>query len=360
MSKPHVAVALACFAALAPLTSARSEVFKDKTITMIVNYGAGGNVDTEARIFQRHLSKHLGGKPTIIVQNIIGAAGLNAINQLGLQVGIKEPSLTVGFMTFNAIAPVIDDPALRVKVDVFKVVAGVGSWYAAYARKDILPAPGRPQDIAKAKGVYAAGYARSSNHDIRLRLMFELMGTDYKVVTGFQSVGAINKAIAQGEINFMLSTLPGYETQAVPQLIDTGIAIPMWQLGGAGDDGKPLGSPDLVKRGIKFFEEVYQDAHGKAPSGPKYKALQMSNDTSAKLARMVMMPPGASNEALAEMRKGFMSLLKDAEFVAEYKKIIKSDPVLFDGPQSERTLSKAINNVDPAVKAVLKEAAGVK
>ncbi len=360
MTKSHVAAALAFFAALSPLTPARAEIFKDKTISMIVNYGAGGNVDTEARIFQRHLSKHLAGKPTIIVQNIIGAAGLNAVNQMGLQVGIKEPSLTVGFMTFNAMAPIIDDPALRVKVDVFKIVAGVGSWYAAYARKDVLPAPGRPQDIAKAKGVYAAGYARTSNHDIRLRLMFELMGTEYKVVTGFQSVGAINKAIAQGEISFMLSTLPGFETQAVPQLIDTGIAIPMWQLGATDDDGKHLGSPDLAKRGIKFFEEVYEDAHGKKPSGPKYSALQLSNEASAKLARMVMMPPGASNEAVAEMRKGFMALLKDAEFLAEYQRIIKAAPILFPADQASKALSRAINNVDPAVKAVLKEAAGVK
>ncbi len=344
---------------VAAAQTAPGELFKDKTLTIIVNYGAGGNVDTEARIYQRHLPKHLPGKPTIIVQNIIGAAGMNAVNQLGLQVNIKEPSLTIGFMTFNALAPIIDDPSLKVKVEVFRVVAGVGSWYAAYSRKDILPAPGRPQDIAKAKGVYAAGYARSSNHDIRLRLMFELMGTDYKVVTGFQSVGAINKAIAQGEIGFMLSTLPGYETQAVPQLIETGIAIPLWQLGATGDDGKQIGSPELTKRGMKHFEEVFEDAHGKRPSGPRYAALQLSNDSSAKLARMVMMPPSASNEALAAVRKAFVDILKDADFVAEHQKIIKAEPILFPADQAERSLMKAIKDVDPAVKRVLKEAAGV-
>lgn len=95
------------------------------------------------------------------------------------------------------------------------------------------------------------------------------------------------------------------------------------------------------------------------PSGPKYDALVMSNDSSAKLARVVMMPPGASNEALAELRKGFVSIMKDREFIAEYQKIIKMDPILFTGPQAEQSLAKAINNVAPAVKAVLKEAAGV-
>ena len=131
MVKRTRVIAFTCAASMAAAVPVSAQVFKDKQITMIVNYGAGGNVDTEARIFQRHLGKHIEGKPTIIVQNIIGAAGMNAVNQLGLQVGIKEPSLTFGFMTFNAIAPVIDDPSLRVKVDVFKLIAGVGSWYAA-------------------------------------------------------------------------------------------------------------------------------------------------------------------------------------------------------------------------------------
>ena len=353
------AISMTAAAALAAATPASADVFKDKVVAIMVNYEAGGNVDTEARIFQRHLPKHLGGRPNIIVQNVPGAGGLTAVNQLGLGIGVREPSLTIGFMTFNAIAPLIDDPALKVKVDIFPVIAGIGSWYAAYARKDILPGNKRPADIAKAKGVFAAGYARSSNHDIRLRLMFDLLGTDYKVVTGFQSVGVINKAIAQGEINFMLSTLPGYETQAVPNLIEPGIAIPMWQLGAISDSGGLVGSEELARRGLGFFEDVYKEAHGKAPSGAKYDALVLSNDSSAKLARLAMMAPGASKEAVDEVRKGFQALKTDKDFVAEYLKIIKIEPIVFTPAQAEAALKKATQNVDPAVKAVLKEAAGV-
>jgi hypothetical protein len=32
---------------------------------LIVNYGVGGNIDTEARILARHLPKHIPGSPTI-------------------------------------------------------------------------------------------------------------------------------------------------------------------------------------------------------------------------------------------------------------------------------------------------------
>lgn len=351
-----VSAVIAC-AAVSPV---QAQFFQSKIITMVINYGAGGNVDTEGRIFERHLGKHLAGKPTIIVNNVPGAGGLTAINQMGMGVGVKDPSLTLGFVTFNPVAMLIDDPALRVNVERFEMIAGVGANYVAYARKDALPGKGQPADIAKAKGIHAAGYARSSNHDIRLRLMFDLLGSEYKVVTGFQSIGAVNVAIEQNEINFMLSTLPGYETQAVPNLINKGIAIPLWQMGAIDARGNLVGNDKIEKSGVKFFEQVFEEAHGKKPSGPKYRALQVTNELSAKLARISMMPPGADKQAVQELRKAFAALEKDQEFVKEYTKIIQMEPELIGGEQAQRLLSEAVKATDAEVKAVLKDAAGVK
>ena len=36
---------------------ASAQFYKDKTLTLLVNYAAGGNADTEARVFQKHLSQ---------------------------------------------------------------------------------------------------------------------------------------------------------------------------------------------------------------------------------------------------------------------------------------------------------------
>jgi tripartite-type tricarboxylate transporter receptor subunit TctC len=331
-----------------------------KSFTMVVNFAAGGNVDTEGRIFQRHLGRHLPGKPRIVVQNSPGSGGLTAINQLGAGIGVKDPSATIGFVTFNPVAELIGDPALKVKIGAFSIVASVGQWYVAYVRKDALPGKRRPVDIANAKRVRAAGYARSSNHDIRIRLMFELMGVDGKVVTGFRSVGAVNKAIAHGEIDFMLSALPGYHAQALPMLIEPGIAIPMWQLGAHDASGRPVASPELARRGIRLFEDVFRDAHGRMPGGAQYEALRIGNDTAARLARIALMPPGASPDAVAGMRKAFEALRTDQEFAAEYERIIGKRPSLFTAAEAERSLSKAMSGVDPAVKAVFEKAAGMK
>lgn len=356
--RTRLAILPISLAAILSATSAQAQYFKGKVITLIINYAAGGNADTEGRIFERHLSKHLEGKPTIVVQNIPGAGGLQAINQMGLGVGIKDPSLTLGFFTFNPIAVLVDDPVLRVKVDTFPLVAGVGAYYVAYGRKDALPGERRPQDMAKATNINAAGYSRHSNHDIRLRLMFELMGTGYKVVTGFQSIGAVNVAIEQNEINFMLSTTPGYETQAVPNLINKGVAMPFWQMGAKSPDGRISGSEKIKAQGVKYFEEVYQDAYGKPPSGPLYQAMLVTDNLSAEIARVATMPPGAAKEAVEEIRRAFLALQTDQAFIDEYQRVIKADPILISGEAAQKTLGDALRNATPEVKAILKEAGG--
>ncbi len=358
MKRTSKAVMIAALLGAVP-ASAYAQYFKGKTITMVINYGAGGNVDTEGRIFERHLGKHIEGKPNIIVNNVPGAGGLTAINQMGVGVGVKDPSTTLGFVTFNPMAILVDDPALRVKMDSFAMIAGIGGYYVAYARKDALPGAQRPQDIATAKQIHAAGYARSSVHDVRLRLMLDLMGSGYQVVTGFQSTGAVNLAIAQNEINFMLSTLPGYENQAVPNLIDTGIATPLWQIGSRNAEGKLTGSDKLEKSGVRFFEDVYKDAHGAAPSGTRYRALQLINELRAQLARAILMPPGANPEAVAELRKALVALGQDEQFIADYKRIVQEDPIMIDGAGAQKLIAEAIQGADAQMKAILKEAVGI-
>src|SRR5258707_8008111 len=46
------------------------EFYRGRSITMLVGGGAGGGYDTYARIFARHMAKHIPGNPTIIAKNM--------------------------------------------------------------------------------------------------------------------------------------------------------------------------------------------------------------------------------------------------------------------------------------------------
>jgi len=75
-------LAAAAFAVLLP-SSAEAQLYKGKTVTMIVNYPAGGPTDLEGRIVAHHLPKHIPGSPSIVVKNVGGAGGIIGSNQLG-------------------------------------------------------------------------------------------------------------------------------------------------------------------------------------------------------------------------------------------------------------------------------------
>src|SRR5579862_8203472 len=100
-----------------PAGPALAQFYKDRTLTLLVNYGVGGNADTEARVYQQHLGKYIPGHPTIIIRNMPGAGGVTAMNQLGLNIGSLPDGLTLGYFTMSATVLITDDPVLKIKID---------------------------------------------------------------------------------------------------------------------------------------------------------------------------------------------------------------------------------------------------
>jgi tripartite-type tricarboxylate transporter receptor subunit TctC len=56
--------------------AAQDQFYKDKTITIVVGYSAGGGYDQYARMLARHYGRHIPGSPNVIVQNLPGAASM--------------------------------------------------------------------------------------------------------------------------------------------------------------------------------------------------------------------------------------------------------------------------------------------
>jgi tripartite-type tricarboxylate transporter receptor subunit TctC len=76
--------------------SARADDFyQGKTLTVIVGFAPGGGVDTTARMVARHLVRFIPGQPSLVIQNMEGAAGLVAANHVGRRVAPDGLTLAV-------------------------------------------------------------------------------------------------------------------------------------------------------------------------------------------------------------------------------------------------------------------------
>src|ERR1043165_1370680 len=128
-----------CLAAVAALLVASSlaaparaddDFYKGKTITFIVPTATGGGYDTYSRLIARHLGRHLPGQPTIVPQNMPGAAGTRAANYLysvapkdGTVIGMIDqaiyleqilgsPGLTADASKFNWVGRILSNSAV--------------------------------------------------------------------------------------------------------------------------------------------------------------------------------------------------------------------------------------------------------
>jgi tripartite-type tricarboxylate transporter receptor subunit TctC len=312
---------------------ASAQFYKGKTITMIVNYPAGGPTDLEGRIVAQHLPSHIPGNPTIVVKNVGGGGGLIGSNQLGEAPPNGE---TIGFFTLDIPGQIVGASALRTPYSDFVLIAGVESPLVVYMRRDVPPGLNTAADVMKTKDFKALSLNAQNSNTLNLTLSLDMLGLKYQAVPAYRGLKEVETAILQNIGQVANSSLSGWSGSIEPTMGH--VVMPLWQLSprknGAYPRSKAL--PDMPT-----FEEFYAQAlPGKPLAGNKlYEALRTVGDPQLAMFRVVLLPPKASDEATAVMRAGFIDLWKDQKFLADYSKVIKTEPILVTGNEGQAVLS---------------------
>ncbi len=96
----HLAFALSVI--LASVTPAAAQdvasFYKGKTVRIVVGFTPGGGYDVYARSLARHFGRYIPGNPTVVVQNMPGAASLKSVQYLTAGAPTDGTLIT----TFNA------------------------------------------------------------------------------------------------------------------------------------------------------------------------------------------------------------------------------------------------------------------
>ena len=80
-----------------------ADFYKGKQVAVQVGFGAGGGMDTTARIWARHLGEYIPGNPSVIVQNVPGGGSAKLASKLynatpnnGLTMGLISSAVAIG------------------------------------------------------------------------------------------------------------------------------------------------------------------------------------------------------------------------------------------------------------------------
>jgi tripartite-type tricarboxylate transporter receptor subunit TctC len=332
-----------------PIYSAETPFYRGKTLTVLINFAAGGPTDIEGRLVARFLGKHLPGQPTIVVQNMPGAGGVTGTNYLG---EIAKPDgLTLGYFTGQFFNLLTADPNLRVDLAKFAYIASIEGVAVAYLRKDVAPGFQEPKDIIKAKGFRAGGLSLNSAKDVRFRLQLDILGIPHQYVTGYNSNSDARLAVERNEIQFFTEGTPGYRSQVQPRMVKEGVVTPVYADELVSADGEFRPSAEVPD--IPSFSELHQQIFGKLGSGVLWETLKTINLTHA-MQRIAKVAPNTPPEAIAALRQGFSQMIKDPEFIQEFKKVTRSDPGFQVGGEADKLIKKLVQ-ASPEVKSTIRK-----
>jgi tripartite-type tricarboxylate transporter receptor subunit TctC len=320
-----------------PAFSADAPFYRGKTLTVLINFAAGGPTDVEGRLAARFLGKHIPGQPSIVVQNMPGAGGVTGTNYLG-EVA-KPDGLILGYFTNQFFNLLTADPTLRVDLAKFAYIASIEGVAIAYIRKDVAPGIQDPKDMIKAKNFKAGGLSLNSAKDVRFRMQLDILGIPHQYVTGYNSNADARLAVERNEIQFFTEGTPGYRSQVQPRMVKEGVVVPVYAdelVTTSGDFKQSAEVPD-----IPSFSQLHQQIFGKLGSGVLWETLKTINITHA-MQRVAKVAPNTPPEAVAALRQGFSRMIKDAEFIQEFKKVTRSDPHFQVGGEADKLIAKLV------------------
>ena len=291
--------------------------FARKTITVTIGYSAGGSYDLYGRLLARYLGKHIPGEPTIIAQNMPGAGSLKAANYL-YEVAPKDGTALGVVVESAALEQALANPAVQYDAARFTYIGRIATsnnifmqWHTA-----------KVQSLEQARHVETslAGTGPGSIAETVPRLLNALIGTKFKLISGYPASREAMLAMERGEVEGASSAWAAVKVAKKDWLRERKIAIIL--------QTAPERASELAS--ATSLGEIGETAEDK-------QVLALYAGGSA-IGRSLLAPPGVPAERVQLLCNAFDAMTKDAEFLAEMRKLdIEVDPLAGEQVSNGRT-----------------------
>ncbi len=316
-------IAVCGFAASAAAQSydpaAIEKFYKGKTMKLMLSAGEGGGYGTYAQILVPFMEKYLPGKPNIITQHMQGAGGVVLANWMG-NVAPKDGTV-FALIHRGAVstAPLFGAQGVKYDPSKFGWIGSMNSEISVCASWSTTPIKSFAD--MKSQTFIVGGLGPGSDTDIMPNMLNNLFDTKMKLITGYNSGGAIQLAVERGE-------LQGRCGWSVSSIVAT--------------------KPDWIsEKKLNFLVQIGVDKHETLPNVPLLSELSTDQETKdivevivspQLMGRPFLTPQNIPADRLAALRDAFDKSMADPLFKAEADKM-KLEYSHVSGKRIEETIN---------------------
>jgi tripartite-type tricarboxylate transporter receptor subunit TctC len=329
-----------CFWLSLHATVFAQEFYKGKTIRVIVGGTAGGGFDTYSRAIARHMGKHIPGNPTLVVENMTGAATRIAAKYI--HSAARPDGLTFGiFNGYLILGRVLGTEGIDFDVRKFE-------WIGVPVKDNVVCA------LHKASGVTSLEQWFASKTPVKIgglgpgnstsdvpRVLKAALDLPIHLVEGYKGTADVRLAADNGEVgggcwaweSVKVTWSSGLQSGNVSVVIQV----------------TPRALPELLKVPVALDLAKTDEAR---------QLIRAGTVDPSTITRVYVTTPGTPKERVQILRKAFADTLKDPEFVTEAKKSkLEIDPL--SGEEVEKIVG-ALFNISPSTVSKLAAVLAVK
>lgn len=298
---PLSAVAIMMSGAAAASDERQIADFYSKTrLTIAVGFSAGGNYDLYARLMARYLPKHAPGAPEVIVQNVPGAGSRVVANNLFVR-GPHDGSIIGVVNQGIPMDQALGTPGVQFDARKFHWIGSPNqevnvAWTWRTSKIKTL------EDAKRIESTMGSTGPGSPTHYYPA-VMNSLLGTKFKVVSGYPGSNELDAAIERGEVDGR-GAVSWAALKVTGDWVQTDKVNLLVQIGASK-------APDLPN--LPLLHDLATD--------PEDRAVLEFLSLAPAMGRPFFMPPGTPNDRVGAIRAAFAKALADNLLQQEAAKI---------------------------------------
>lgn len=300
-----------------------AQLFKGKTLKLVIPTGAGGAYGLYGLLFAQHFGKHLPGNPAVLPEYRPGAGGMIAANYLysvaphdGSVIGIPLAPIILAKYTGGASAQYDVSKFLWIG-RMANITRLLTVWHTSKVMKF--------EDLAHEESV-AGTTGKGSETFINPALINHVFAAKMKIVSGYKGSAALMHALEQGEISVVSATWGNVEGNHADWMRDGKVRF-VAQIGTAK-------LPQLPN--VPLLADL-------AKNDADRQVIEFMSLVTSSVGYSVMAPPGVPDPIVDAMRKAFDATMQDPAFIADAKKRRADlDPADYKAVQAD--VNKAVNS----------------